>query len=84
MNTPILGLHAYFKLKVKSNVPITDYGIHSMTRSTKTPQLHLLAATCDLARVAVAPLHRHVRVSVRVDEHVERAPTAVELWQEGH
>lgn len=52
-----------------------------MITRAKTPQLHLLRIL-DLLRVAVAPLHRHLGVGIRVHEDVERA-VALELREEG-
>lgn len=53
-----------------------------MITRTETPQLDLLPVL-DLPRVAVAPLQRHLRVRVGVDQHVEGA-VAVQHRQEGH
>ncbi len=54
-----------------------------MTTRTKTPQLHLLPIL-NLPRIAVAPLHGHLRVRIGVDEDVEGAVAGVELGEEGH
>lgn len=53
-----------------------------MRAGTEPPQLHPLPAL-DLLGVAVAPLHRHVRVRVGVDQHVEGA-VARQLREERH
>lgn len=63
--------------------PITDQRIHAMVARAETPQLHLLPVF-NLLRVAIAPLHRHFRVRVRVDQDVERAVARIELRKEGH
>ena len=54
-----------------------------MIARAETPQLHLLPIL-NLLGVAVPPLHRHLRVRVRVDQDVERAIARVELGEEGH
>lgn len=53
-----------------------------MIPRTEPAQPHLLPAL-NLAPVAVPPLHGHVRVRVRVDQHVERR-RRVQLGQERH
>lgn len=53
-----------------------------MTPRAKSPQLYLFPVR-NLLGVAIAPFHRHVRVGVGVDEHVE-CTGAVELGEEGH
>lgn len=54
-----------------------------MIPRAKPPQPHLLPAL-DLAPIAIPPLHRHVRVRVGVDQHVEGRGRRVELREEGH
>ena len=54
-----------------------------MIARAETPQLHLLPVF-NLLGVAIAPLHRHLRVGVRVDQDVERAVARIELRKEGH
>lgn len=54
-----------------------------MIARAETPQLHLLPVF-NLLRVAIAPLHRHLRVGVRVDQDVERAVARIELRKEGY
>jgi hypothetical protein len=53
-----------------------------MIARTKTPQLHLLPIL-NLLRIAVPPLHRHLAIRIRINQHVERA-VALQLRQERH
>ncbi len=53
-----------------------------MVTRTETPQLDLLPVL-DLLRIAIAPLQRHLRVRISVDEDVERT-IAVQHRQERH
>jgi hypothetical protein len=62
--------------------PIANQRIHTMIARAETPQLHLLPVL-DLLRIAIAPLHRHLAIGIRIHQHVERA-VAVQLRQERH
>lgn len=63
--------------------PVTNQRINPMTTRTETPQLHLLPAH-NLPRITIAPLQRHLRVCIRVYQHVECALPCVELREKGH
>lgn len=62
--------------------PIANKRLNPMRVGTEPPQLHPLPAL-NLLGVAVPPLHRHLRVRVGVDQHVEGA-VARELREESH
>jgi hypothetical protein len=53
-----------------------------MITRAETPQLDLLPIL-NLLRITVAPLHRHIRVCIRIHQDVECA-VAIELWEEGY
>ena len=52
-----------------------------MITRTKAPQLPLFPIT-NLFRIAIAPLHRYLAISIGIYQHVE-CTFAVELGQEG-
>lgn len=52
-----------------------------MITCTETPQLHLLAIF-NFPCIAIAPLHRHIRVRIRIHQHIEGAITRIKLRQE--
>lgn len=55
-----------------------------MISRTEPPQLNFLPANNLFPAInTVAPLHRHVAVSVGVYEHIEGVGARVELWEEG-
>lgn len=43
-----------------------------MASRTKASQLHIFPIR-NLLGIAIAPLHGHVRIRVRIDQYVERA-----------
>lgn len=73
------------KIKGKAhlkNVPIANTSPHAMHPRTKPPQLHLLPLL-NLPRIAIAPLHRHLTIRIRIDKNIKRT-WPIQLWQKSH
>lgn len=54
--------------------PITHRRLHPMTTRSPAPQHHLLTPI-NLPRLTISPLHRHLRIPIRIHKHIKRTAT---------